>query len=66
MKVVADQKIQAFVDEKLFDDQSPESIAGRIKNQESFKTSVSKDSIYRYIKSMYGRKIEVYRQKKKQ
>jgi IS30 family transposase len=50
----------------LLDDQSPESIAGRIKNQESFETSVSKDSIYRYIKSVYGRKIEAYRAKKKQ
>jgi IS30 family transposase len=66
MKIVANVEIQHFVDKKLLDDQSPSAIAGRITTQESFDTSVSKDSIYRYIKSVYGRKIEVYRLKKKQ
>lgn len=65
MKVVSNDVLRTFVEEKLLDDQSPESIAGRILKQESFELSVSKDSIYRYIKSVYGRKIEVYRQKKK-
>lgn len=66
MKVLSDDTLRKFVEEKLFDDQSPSSIAGRISTQESFRSSVSKDSIYRYIKSIHGRKIEVYRQKKKQ
>jgi transposase, IS30 family len=66
MKIVSNKEIQSFVDNKLYDDQSPEVIAGRINTQESFDISVSKDSIYRYINSIYGRKIEVYRQKKKQ
>lgn len=66
MKIVLNKEIQSFVDNKLYDDQSPEVISGRINTQESFDISVSKDSIYRYINSVYGRKIEVYRQKKKQ
>lgn len=66
MKIVANLEIQNFVDKKLLDDQSPSAIAGRITIQESLGSSVSKNSIYRYIKSIYGRKIEVYRQKKKQ
>ena len=66
MKVVSDDTLRKFVEEKLLDDQSPSAIAGRISSQESFDLSVSKDSIYRYIKSVHGRKIEVYRQKKKQ
>lgn len=66
MKVVSDDALRKFVEEKLLDDQSPSAIAGRISKQESFDLSVSKDSIYRFIKSVHGRKIEVYRQKKKQ
>jgi transposase, IS30 family len=65
MKIVMNQEIQTFVDEKLLDDQSPSAIAGRIHTQESFGVSVSKDSIYRYIKSIHGRNIEIYRQTKK-
>jgi IS30 family transposase len=66
MKVLVDQRMHVFVDEKLLDDQSPSAIAGRIATQESFGSSVSKNSIYRYIKSVYGRKVEAYRVKKKQ
>lgn len=66
MKIVSNAEIQNFVDKKLLDDQSPSAIAGRISQQESFRVLVSKDSIYRYIKSVHGRKIEVYRQAKKQ
>ena len=66
MRVVSDDKLRKFVEEKLLDDQSPSAIAGRISNQESFAVAVSKDSIYRYIKNVHGRKIEAYRQKKKQ
>jgi IS30 family transposase len=66
MKIAVNQEIQTFVNEKLMDDQSPSAIAGRISTQEKFSVSVSKDSIYRYIKSVHGRNIEIYRQAKKQ
>ncbi len=59
-------ELQNFVEEKLYDDQSPESIAKRIKKHEKHLPNVSKDSIYRYIKSVYGRWIEYHRSKRKQ
>lgn len=65
MKIVADTKLQEFVDEKLYDDQSPRNIAGRIKKHEKHLLSVSKNSIYRYIGSVYGRNIENHRNARK-
>ncbi len=64
-KIVDNTELQDFVEEKLYDDQSPESIAKRIKKHEKNLPSVSKDSIYRYIKSVYGRRIEYHRSKRK-
>ncbi len=57
--------LQDFVEEKLYDDQSPANISDRIKKHEKQLPSVSKDSIYRYIKSVYGRRIEYHRSKRK-
>lgn len=65
MKIVQNRKLQEFVEEKLYDDQSPPNISGRIKKHEKRLECVSKNSIYRYIKSVYGRRIEAYRKKKK-
>jgi IS30 family transposase len=64
-KIVGNSKLQKFVDEKLYDDQSPRNIAGRIKKHEKHLPLVSKDSIYRYIKSVYGRNIENHRKARK-
>ena len=65
MKIVRNSKLQKFVEAGLYDDQSPVNIAGRIKKHEKCLPSTSKDSIYRYIKSVYGRRIEAYRNKRK-
>jgi IS30 family transposase len=65
MKIVGNTKLQEFVDEKLYDDQSPRNIAGRIKKHEKHLPSVSKDSIYRYVESVYGRNIENHRNARK-
>ena len=65
MKIVGDRLLQQSVDILLFKDESPRTIAGRIKKHQKDLPSVSKDSIYRYIKSPYGRKIESFRKKKK-
>ena len=43
------------------DDQSPQAIARRISRREKHLPSVSKNAIYRYIKSVYGRRIETHR-----
>lgn len=65
MKIVGNAKLQEFVDKKLYDDQSPKNISGRIKKHEKYLPSVSKNSIYRYIGSVYGRNIENHRNARK-
>lgn len=62
-KIVEDNTLRGFVDYHLLNDQSPRAISGRLKHQEKKLPYVSKDSICRYIKSIYGRHIEYYREK---
>ena len=66
MHIVGNKDAKKFVDAGLLDDLSPEAISGRLKAKEKNIVGISKDSIYRYVKSVYGRKIESYRKKKKQ
>ena len=49
-----------------YDNQSPENIAGRIRKQVKRLPTISKDSVYRFIRSVYGRKIESYRNERRQ
>lgn len=65
MKIVKHTRLRDFVDEHLYADQSPEAIAGRLRRWEENLPFVSKDSIRRYIKSVYGRRLEHHRNKKK-
>ncbi len=65
MNIVANTKLQEFVEKKLYNDQSPKNIAGRIKKHEKHLSSVSKNSIYRYIQSPYGRRIAYHRSQRK-
>ena len=65
-KIVHHEELKREVDRRLLDDQSPEAVAGRIRRQEQQLPSISKDSIYRYIKSVYGRRIETHRYFRKQ
>ncbi len=60
MKIIKNSFLRSVVDNMLYDDQSPLNIAGRINNHESKLPNISKDSIYRYIASPYGRRIEYY------
>ena len=57
--------LRDFIEKNLYDDQSPPNISGRIKKREKHLSPVSKDSIYRFVKSPYGRRIEYYRTKRK-
>jgi IS30 family transposase len=61
MKIVKNLSLWNKIDEWLMADQSPELIAGRLEEQEKDLPSVSKNSIRRYIKSVYGRRIEAHR-----
>ena len=65
MHIVKDRKLREFVEKHLYDDLSPEAIAGRLTHREKKLKRVSKNSIYRYIRSVYGRGVEAHRAKKK-
>lgn len=66
MKIVKNSDLRIFVEKKLLRDDSPTNISGRLRKHEKELPNVSKNSIYRYIESPYGRKIENYRNKKNQ
>ena len=61
MHIIAEDELREFVEDNLLDGQSPENIAGRLTKIEAELPGTSKDSIYRFIKSPYGRKIEFAR-----
>jgi transposase, IS30 family len=65
MKIVGHPDLRTFVERELYRDQSPENIAGRIKTHEHHLPHIGKESIYRYVCSVYGRRIEYHRAKKK-
>lgn len=65
MKIVEHKELQDFIKKGLYDGQSPENIAGRIRNKEKHLPSIGKDAIYTFIASIYGRKIEYSRSKNK-
>lgn len=62
-KIALDSRLRSFVEQNLLDDQSPEAIEGRLREVEQSIHSVSAFAIRRYIKSVYGRRIEAYRAK---
>lgn len=58
-RIVANTKLQEFIDKALMQRQSPEGIAGRLKaGLEPGLPYVSRDTIETYIRSAYGRRIE--------
>ena len=57
--------LRVFIEVKLKEGRSPESISGRIKHHEKSLPSISADSIERFVKSVHGRKIESHRNKLK-
>jgi len=65
MKIVEDPSLKDFVEKGLYDGQSPGNIAGRVCKKEKHLPKIGKDSIYRYVGSIYGRKIENFINKRK-
>jgi transposase, IS30 family len=61
MSIVKHDALRKEVMMRLYDDQSPEAIAGHIKKHRKDLPSISKDSIYRFIASVYGRSVEHHR-----
>jgi transposase, IS30 family len=64
-KIVMHPALRNFVEEKLLEGRSPDSIAGRISKHEKGLPNVSADSIERFLKSVYGRSIEAARRRQK-
>jgi len=58
-KIVFHKRLREFVDGALSDGQSAEAIAGRLKYREKHLPYVSKDTVYRYLKSPYGKLIGI-------
>jgi IS30 family transposase len=64
-KIMAHQALLRFVERNLLDGQSPEAIAGRIRHHEKLLPRVSKDTIYRFLRSPYGKVVGIWLKKKK-
>jgi len=62
-KIALDPMLRVFVETTLLDDQSPDAIAGRLRRIERMLAYVSPAAIKRYVKSVYGRRIESHRAK---
>lgn len=60
-KIVQAPGLREFVERHLMDDQAPEEISKRLKRIEKALPYVSGSAIRRYIKSVYGRRIEYHR-----
>ena len=58
-------ELKKYIADNLYHDHSPEAIAGRLKNVDTHIPYTSKNSIYRYLKSVHGRRLEAYRAQRK-
>lgn len=65
MKIREHPNLEEHITEKLYEDMSPEQISGRIRRREKRLPRVSKNAIYGYLRSIYGRRVEAYRARKK-
>lgn len=64
-RIINHGNLRSFVESNLLDGQSPEAISGRLKYREKFLPYVSKDAIYQYLRSPYGKIIGLNLKKKK-
>ena len=60
MKIAMNALLRNYVEEKLKRFWSPEGISGRLKNIDRHLPYVGKDTIYGYVKSVYGRNLESF------
>jgi IS30 family transposase len=69
MSIVRERKLQHFIEAELLKQQFPQAIAGRLATGAEGLPYISTNSIYRYIDSAHGRKLEyelkVLKQKRK-
>jgi len=60
LKIATDPNLRKFVTDNLMEDQSPEGIAGRLREVEKNISYASSKAIYKYVRSPHGRRIEKY------
>lgn len=58
MKIVGDNQLRTYVENRIRDEWSPEEIAGRLKEVDKEIKYVSRGAIYKFIYSVYGRLLE--------
>lgn len=58
MSIVRNQALQAFIERELLNQQSPAAITGRLATGLDGLPYVCRDTIEKYIRSVYGRKLE--------
>ena len=58
LKVAMDVKLKKFVKDNIKDDQSPEGIAGRLREVQTDLQYASPKAIYKFVYSVHGRQIE--------
>lgn len=64
-KIVKNIELRKFIEKNLLDGQSPEAISGRIKHHEKNLPNVSKNTIYEFLRSPYGKIIGLKLKRKK-
>lgn len=64
MKIVEHDALRKEITTRLLDDQSPEAVAGAVRRNRQL-PGISKESTYRFIASVYGRRIEAHQWRKK-
>lgn len=60
MKVVSDVRLRSYVEENIKRDWSPDEISGRIKNIDKNIKYASRQAVYKFVYSVYGRQLERY------
>lgn len=64
-KIVSHSELRKFVESNLLDGQSPEAISGRLKYHEKHLSNASKNTVYSFLRSPYGKAIGLKLKKKK-
>lgn len=64
-KIIRYDGLRDFVEKHLIEGYTPEAIAGRLKNQEMKLPYASKDTVYRYQQSPYGKILGIKKKKRK-
>lgn len=60
MKIVNNDNLRRYIHKKIFLGWSPELVAGRIANVDKHISSISWKAIYKYVRTVYGRLLEMH------